>query len=100
MINGKKFDVRQWVLVTSWDPLEIYVFETAYLKFCSKNFDLIDLTDNMRHLANYSLQKSQTDNASELVWSTEDIEKHLLINWKEQMVPKIKDIVYRTLKCV
>lgn len=43
LINGKKFDVRQWVLVTSWDPLEIYIFETAYLKFCSKNFDLNDL---------------------------------------------------------
>ena len=58
LINEKKFDVRQWVLVTSWDPLEIYVYETAYLKFCSKNFDLSELSDNLRHLANYSLQKN------------------------------------------
>ena len=91
--------MRQWVLVTSWDPLEIYVFETAYLKFCSKDFDLSDLTENLSHLANYSLQKNQ-ESAQDLVWSTLDFEKHLSISWRLQMVPKIMDVVYRTLKCV
>ena len=100
LINGKKFDVRQWVLVTSWDPLEIYVFETAYLKFCSKSFDLNDLSDNLRHLANYSIQKGQ-DVDDDLVWSTQDFEKHIGLDycWNTNMLPNIQDIVYRTLKC-
>lgn len=31
LLNQKKFDIRQWVLVMSWEPLDIYVFSGAYL---------------------------------------------------------------------
>jgi tubulin monoglycylase TTLL3/8 len=31
LLNQKKFDIRQWVLVTSWEPLDVYVFSGAYL---------------------------------------------------------------------
>ena len=36
LIDGYKFDVRQWVLVTSWEPLDAFVFDTAYMKVCGQ----------------------------------------------------------------
>ena len=26
LLNSKKFDIRQWVLVTSYEPLKVYIF--------------------------------------------------------------------------
>ena len=57
LLNGKKFDVRQWVLVTSWEPLECFIFEQAYLRVCAQDFTLNEL-DNAIHVTNYSIQKA------------------------------------------
>jgi hypothetical protein len=46
------------VLVTSQDPLEIYMFDSCYFRLCSSAFSLDDLTDKAKHLANFSVQKS------------------------------------------
>ena len=34
IIHRRKFDIRQWVLVTSFNPLRIYFFDQCYLRFC------------------------------------------------------------------
>jgi hypothetical protein len=40
IINKKKFDIRQWVCVTSWKPnLEIWMYDENYLRFTSDNYD-------------------------------------------------------------
>jgi tubulin monoglycylase TTLL3/8 len=71
LINSKrKFDFRQWVLVLSWDPLDVLVFDACYLKICSSDFDLIEYQDILRHLSNYSLQKG--DSKKELVMSSDE----------------------------
>ena len=57
LIKGKKFDIRQWVLVTSWEPLDVYVFDSAYIRLCSNDYTLSDLSDVYKHLSNYSIQK-------------------------------------------
>jgi tubulin monoglycylase TTLL3/8 len=53
--GSKKFDIRQWVLVTSWDPLDCYLFSEAYLKICGSDFDISELDDQLKHLSNYTL---------------------------------------------
>lgn len=69
-MNGKKkFDFRQWVLVNSWDPLDVCVFSAAYLKVCGSEFDLKNLNDVYRHLSNYTIQKENGDK-EELVMSS------------------------------
>lgn len=40
LINKRKFDMRQWVFVNSFDPLEVMVYNKAYLRICAKDFDI------------------------------------------------------------
>jgi tubulin monoglycylase TTLL3/8 len=40
LINKRKFDIRQWVYVNSFDPLEVMIYNQAYLRICSKEFDI------------------------------------------------------------
>ena len=39
IIIGKKFDIRVWVLVTSVEPLTIWMFIKPYLRFTSEDYD-------------------------------------------------------------
>ena len=39
----RKFDIRIWVLVTSFDPLKIYVFSDFYLRICGTKYDINDI---------------------------------------------------------
>ena len=38
-------DVRQWVLVTDVNPITIWFFRPAYVRFCATNYDLSTLED-------------------------------------------------------
>ena len=62
--NHVKFDLRQWVLVTSFEPLKIYIFEESYARYCSKEFDLKqeNWKDSFVHLTNYSIQRKSKEN--------------------------------------
>ncbi|GIQ82946.1 tubulin-tyrosine ligase/Tubulin polyglutamylase, partial [Kipferlia bialata] len=57
LVHDYKFDIRQWVVVSSLNPLVIWAYDTPYLRFCSTKFSLEDLDDPSIHLANNSIQK-------------------------------------------
>jgi Tubulin-tyrosine ligase family len=59
---ARKFDVRQLVLVTSWRPLTVYMYDTFYLRLASAGFDLSPsgIGNRFSHLCNFSVQKSAT----------------------------------------
>lgn len=56
-LSGKKvkFDIRQWVLVTSFEPLIVYCYSSSYLRLCGSSFDLDDIQDLFKHLTNFSI---------------------------------------------
>lgn len=53
--ESRKFDIRQWVLVSSFDPLKIYIFPEFYLRICGSKYDLSDIKDSYKHLTNFSI---------------------------------------------
>lgn len=96
-----KFDIRQWVLVTSFEPLKVYLFNSCYLRLCLQAFD-IESPDILRHLTNFSLQKSIAKLHSDTVWSLDQFIEYLAtdnsgVTWGNHILPKIVKIVQDTL---
>ena len=59
LIGGKKFDLRLYVLVTSFRPIRAYLFRRGFCRFCSAKYDRsTHQMDNMLvHLTNVAIQK-------------------------------------------
>lgn len=59
LINGSKFDLRLYVLVTSLNPLRAYMHTDGLARFASVKYsnDVDTLSDRYMHLTNYSINK-------------------------------------------
>ncbi|XP_013102277.1 tubulin polyglutamylase TTLL5 [Stomoxys calcitrans] len=62
-IDGHKCDLRVYVLVTSFDPLIIYLYEEGLVRLATVKYDLDadNLWNPCMHLCNYSINKYHTD---------------------------------------
>lgn len=60
LIGGAKFDLRLYVLVTSFNPLKIYIYPEGLVRFASVKYndDINYLSDRFMHLTNYSINKA------------------------------------------
>ncbi|XP_030610170.1 tubulin polyglutamylase ttll6 isoform X2 [Archocentrus centrarchus] len=60
IIDGFKFDLRIYVLVTSCDPLSIFMFKEGLARFCTTKYSdptHSNVDDVCMHLTNYSINK-------------------------------------------
>jgi hypothetical protein len=58
LINGLKFDMRIYVLVTCYDPLRIYIYQEGLVRFASEPYNVNSAKTNVyAHLTNYSINK-------------------------------------------
>ncbi|XP_069008195.1 tubulin polyglutamylase TTLL5 isoform X1 [Embiotoca jacksoni] len=66
LIDEFKFDVRLYVLVTSYDPLLIYVYEEGLARFATVKYDRTSksIKNTFMHLTNYSVNKKSSDYVS------------------------------------
>ena len=74
IVSKRKFDIRQWVLVTDWDPLTIWFYEDCYIRFSAEDYDAKNLKNRYIHLCNNSIAKySKNDDMSITgnMWNTE-----------------------------
>ena len=58
LINNLKFDLRIYVLVTSYNPLRIYVFKEGLVRLATGEYKMNNLDDIYSHLTNYSINKN------------------------------------------
>eukprot|EP00743_Colponemidia_sp_Colp-15_P005121 GILK01005511.1.p1 GENE.GILK01005511.1~~GILK01005511.1.p1 ORF type:complete len:679 (+),score=93.09 GILK01005511.1:60-2039(+) len=63
LINGLKFDLRLYILVTSFSPLTIYWHDEGFTRFASVPYssDPKHITNRFMHLTNYSVNKNNAE---------------------------------------
>jgi tubulin monoglycylase TTLL3/8 len=54
---GRKFDIRQWILVKSFTPLRVFAFNKCYARFSSVRYTNDKYENMQKHLTNYSQNK-------------------------------------------
>ena len=59
LIGGKKFDLRIYVLVSSYRPLRVYEYVHGFARFCNAKYttDITDMDNPFIHLTNVAIQK-------------------------------------------
>eukprot|EP01118_Nematostelium_gracile_P019223 TRINITY_DN8836_c0_g1_i1.p1 TRINITY_DN8836_c0_g1~~TRINITY_DN8836_c0_g1_i1.p1 ORF type:complete len:478 (-),score=101.84 TRINITY_DN8836_c0_g1_i1:31-1464(-) len=111
LIDEKKFDLRIYALVTSFDPLVVYIYNEGLARFATENYKSASLTSNrFVHLTNYSVNKL---NKSKFVanedsekdgegtkWSYSALRNYFVsrdMDFDNVIHSKIKDIVIKTV---
>jgi tubulin polyglutamylase TTLL9 len=66
LIGGKKFDLRLYILVTSFSPLRVHQYRRGFARFTNSRYspDPQNISDGFMHLTNVAIQKT-ADNYDE-----------------------------------
>lgn len=116
LIYGRKFDLRLYCVVTSFDPLRIYLFDEGLVRFAAEKYRGPDQDiDNIHvHLTNYSVNKTaelsresngkdyESDDPLDIKWCISDFKRHLathhplgLAAW-DRIQAECEDVVIKT----
>ena len=98
IINKRKFDIRQWVLVTSLNPLVIWMWKEPYLRFGAEDYIMDDLNNIYSHLTNNSIAKHSNQyknekNFNEDMWTCFDFKQNFSKEKWEDIHEKIKNAI-------
>ncbi|XP_020366593.1 polyglutamylase complex subunit TTLL1-like [Rhincodon typus] len=108
LIGGKKFDLRLYVLVTSYRPLKCYMYRLGFCRFCTMKYtpSTSELDNMFVHLTNVSVQKHGGDYnpIHGGKWSVSNLRLYLESTQGKDVTDKLFDdihwIVVHSLKAV
>ena len=111
LIRSLKFDIRVYVLMTSIDPLRIYLYNDGLVRFATDAFSTKekDLGNNFIHVTNSGVNKNNKvftygDDANEFdghKWSFKTLLKYLKIEGLDssQMLTDLRSLALKTILC-
>jgi tubulin polyglutamylase TTLL5 len=114
LINGFKFDMRIYVVITSIDPLRLYVYEEGLVRLATCKYSAPMMNNKKNkfiHLTNYSINKHSSNfvaNEDPFVedfgskWSLTALNDHLKANKvnTEALWGKIDEIIIKTILAI
>ncbi|XP_038578977.1 probable tubulin polyglutamylase TTLL9 isoform X2 [Micropterus salmoides] len=106
LINGRKFDLRVYVLVTSYVPLKAWLYRDGFARFSSTRFSLSSIDDRYMHLTNVAVQKTAPDYDPEkgCKWQIQQLRRYLTAKHGREMVEilfkEMDNIFVRSLQSV
>ena len=68
LIDGKKFDLRIYVLIVSCDPLRVYIYKEGLVRLCVEEYKCPsknNVDNQFMHLTNYSVNKKSQNQIQE-----------------------------------
>ncbi|KAG5889397.1 hypothetical protein JTB14_018271 [Gonioctena quinquepunctata] len=110
LVAGHKCDLRLYVVVTSFDPLLVYIYEEGLVRFATVKYDSShkQLWNPCMHLCNYSINKYHSDYvksddpSAENVghkWTLSALLRHLKAEGKNTgfLMSQIEDMVIKAI---
>ncbi|XP_014468800.1 PREDICTED: probable tubulin polyglutamylase TTLL9 [Dinoponera quadriceps] len=105
LVAGRKFDLRIYVLVTSFHPLKVWLAREGFARLCGRPFDLKNIEDCRVHLTNTAIQLKAVQNAenSPLIggeeikwdckWALSKLKEYLITYHEAQMVENLMQCI-------
>ncbi|GMR59130.1 hypothetical protein PMAYCL1PPCAC_29325 [Pristionchus mayeri] len=106
LIGGKKFDVRIYVLVTSFRPLTAWVHREGFARFSHSRYTTDCVEDAFVHLTNVAIAKTAPDYDPEkgLKWSLNRLIRFYESSFTKQrvqeMIGDLANLIVNSLRCV
>jgi len=112
LLNGYKFDLRVYVLVTSVNPLEVFIYREGFGRFSTVPYSLDpnDKSNKFVHLTNYSINKYNMKNydldakekefgGSKVSFSTlrQVFNNELKVDWESVIWTQVKAVCLKSL---
>ncbi|KAJ8344586.1 hypothetical protein AAFF_G00233470 [Aldrovandia affinis] len=106
LISGRKFDLRVYVLVTSYRPLKAWLYRDGFARFSGTRFSLASIRDQYAHLTNVAVQCTAPDYDPErgCKWQLQQLRRYLTARHGaravEALFGEIDNIFVRSLQSV
>eukprot|EP00518_Triparma_eleuthera_P019630 CAMPEP_0197548572 /NCGR_PEP_ID=MMETSP1320-20131121/2665_1 /TAXON_ID=91990 /ORGANISM="Bolidomonas sp., Strain RCC2347" /LENGTH=444 /DNA_ID=CAMNT_0043108609 /DNA_START=118 /DNA_END=1448 /DNA_ORIENTATION=- len=105
LVSGRKFDIRIYALVTSYNPLTVWLHRSGFSRFSSTRYsnNAATMSDTTMHLTNVAIQKKSDTYDSETggKWNIRDLKLYLMSRYGvatvDRLYNEMQQVVMRSL---